>query len=139
MIVIFNWFDNEIIKGYEEYDWDGREEKKGPQNWLDIKTKRSKKKSIYDISEIDFINVVCLVGNASLLLVSLSNVVVVTRLVHDDEDVCWHVTIGGSISQFFDGGFIFASKSSLFVKIKSSTTRCLAEDGFWLELLSSTS
>jgi len=45
-------------------------------------------KTIYDISEIDFISVVCLDGNVNRLFVSLSNGVVVILLVNDDDDVC---------------------------------------------------
>jgi hypothetical protein len=51
-----------------------------------MKTKTSEKKSLYDISVIDFINVVCLDGNV-YLVGSLSNVVAVAILVNDDDDV----------------------------------------------------
>ena len=81
------------------------------------------KQKIYDISEIDFINVVCLDGNEKRLFVSLSSGVVVALLTNDDDVGC-RDSIGGRISRFFDGGFAVDGKSSLFVNTKSSTIGC---------------
>jgi hypothetical protein len=45
---------------------------------------RKSKEDIYDISEIDFINVLCLDVNVNLLFVSLSNIVDVALVNNDD-------------------------------------------------------
>jgi len=48
------------------------------------KNVRKSKEDIYDISEIEFINVLCLDGNVNLLFVSLSNIVDVALVNNDD-------------------------------------------------------
>jgi hypothetical protein len=79
LIMLFNLFDNEI-------------KKKREKNMTQIKRKThikiyfdTKKKSNYDTSVIDFINVFCLDDNVNLLFRSVSDDVVIGLLINDND------------------------------------------------------
>ena len=82
------------------------------------KERKARNKTIYDISEIDFINVVCLDGNVNRLFVSLSNGIPVVFVVNDDDVYC-RERIGGSIKRDF--------VDDTFADVKSSNDDGLAD------------